>query len=85
MLRVVEKWSRINLGMHWKARVYNMFAVSIMQFYLQFYPVTRELLEAERKALAKVFSGPGNWIPRDILQGLRGQLGSCFGVLDIQH
>ena len=58
-IKVVEKWTQTNLGVHWRAKVYNMFAVSSLQFYLQFYGVTDELLEAEQRALVKVFRGPG--------------------------
>ena len=71
--------------MHWRVKVYNMFAVSILQFYLQFYGVTPSLLQAEREALVKVFKGPGNWLPSDIRKGLKTQLGACYGVLDLQQ
>ena len=62
-----------------------MFAVSILQFYLQFYGVTPNLLQAEREALVKVFKGPGNWLPSDIRKGLKTQLGACYGALDLQQ
>ena len=85
MWKVVEKWSRINLGVHWRCKVYNMFAVSILQFYLQLFGMAEDLLAAERRALARVFSGPGNWISKDILKGLKRQLGACYGILDLQQ
>ena len=47
-MKVVEKWSRVNLGLHWRTRVYNMFAISILQFYLQFYQVSEDLRQAEK-------------------------------------
>ena len=60
--------------------MYNGFAVSVLQFYLQFYGVTDDLLAAEKRWLAKVFKGPGNWVPGEVVAGLRGQLGALWGA-----
>ena len=64
--------------------MYNTFAVSILQFYLQFYGVTDELRAMEAQALRVVFKGPGHWIPREVITGLKGQLGACFGVMEVE-
>ena len=33
-LKVVETWTRLGLGMHWAAKIYRIYALSILSFYL---------------------------------------------------
>ena len=70
----------MGLGAQYDNRVYQMFACSILMFYLQFYSPSEELMEAESAALRKVFQGPGNWISHNLLKAMRSQLGSPFEV-----
>eukprot|EP00969_Alexandrium_andersonii_P353055 15439022-Alexandrium_andersonii.AAC.1 len=56
-------------------RAYRIFAISVFQFYLQFYGDKDEALQAEAKATKHIYRGPGMWCtPRD-LWSLHSQLG----------
>ena len=50
-------WSRLKLGIHYDVRLYSTFCFSVLSFYVQFYRVTEEVLEFERRAVARIFSG----------------------------
>ena len=76
-------WSRLKLGIHYDVRMYAMFCFSVLAFYLQFYEVNQKVLDAEHRALSRIFTGPGNWCNRDDLRALGPILGASFRVPEV--
>jgi hypothetical protein len=72
------------LGIYYVVRMYTTFCFSRLAFYLQCYRVTSRLLEAEHRAIARIFIGPGNRCNRDDLRALGPILGASFSVSDVQ-
>ena len=61
-------------------KVYKVFCFSVLQFYLQFYPVTGEVRQLEGRVRNNIFKGPGNWISREDISALHSQLGAPFSL-----
>ena len=55
-----SQWEQMHLGVHLDVLVYKGFCLSILQFYLQFYRLTPEVLQAEEAARKTLSKGPGN-------------------------
>ena len=53
--KVAAKWSRRHLGCFYGARVYHIFAVSILQFYLQLLHPYKDMLDAGEVATSRLF------------------------------
>ena len=60
-------------------------AVSILQFYLQCFHPSEDMLAAEETAVSRLFRGPRHWASRSLLQVLKVQLGAPYDLPDIQH
>ena len=65
----------MHLGQQYDARVYKVFCFSILSFLWQLLPVTPRVLEAEKFALRKFASGPGNWATTHDLFQLANRFG----------
>ena len=55
-----------------------------MAFYLRFYGVTQRVLEAEHRAISRIFTGPGKWCNRADLRALGPLLGASFRVPEVE-
>ena len=55
-------WGWNKVGHHFAARIYNVFVHSTIGFTAQVARLSREVTQAEIKALRRAASGPGNWI-----------------------
>ena len=58
--------------------MYATFCFSVLAFYLQFYGVIQRVLDAEHRAISRIFTGPGKWCNRDDLRALGPLLGASF-------
>ena len=84
-LKAASKWKDKHLGLQYDVRVYCMFALSILQFYLQFHGIDDELKSAEKRATKGLFTGPGNWDPKNILLALKSQLNAPYDLPCVGH
>eukprot|EP00969_Alexandrium_andersonii_P293877 12988232-Alexandrium_andersonii.AAC.1 len=53
------QWAGKHLGVCHNLRAYEIFAFSVLQFYLQFHGAKEEALQAEARALKHAVPGPG--------------------------
>ena len=83
--KVALRWSHLHLGCQYDAMVYRIFAVSIFQFWLQFFGPDAKMLEAEVAATSRLFKGPGNRVSRSLLQALKVQLHAPYDVPNLEH
>ena len=78
-------WEQLHLGVHLDVLAYKVFCLSVLQFYLQFYSLTADILTAESKAHKALFKGPGNWLTQKDLILLQHPLGCKTRLPLISH
>ncbi len=59
--KAVHRLSQGSWGLHLSTLVYNVHVSSILGFVAQFYPPSKEILDAEASALHRFVRGPSNW------------------------
>ena len=66
-LERVTMWQDMPLGLHWHARVYNTFALSVLGYIAQLEEPPPWVLATVESSLSKAAKGPGMWaIPQDL-------------------
>ena len=80
-----NQWEHSHLGVHLDVLVYKAFCLSILQFYLQFYRLTPEVLQAEKAAHKTLFKSPGNWLSRKDFHLLKYPLGCKSSLPFVEH
>ena len=80
-----RQWGGGDRGIFVAARHYAIYCVSVLQFYLQFYPLNQNILQYQDRAFRKFFSGPGNWIGKEEVWWLTGQMGMKARFSNLQQ
>eukprot|EP00974_Lingulodinium_polyedra_P043069 4135318-Lingulodinium_polyedra.AAC.1 len=66
----------LRVGLQYDAKVYRIFALAILQFYVQFHRATDDAGKAEDEAVKNLSRGPGIWAPEELLMALKSELGA---------
>ena len=80
-----RQWGGGGKGLFVAARHYAIFCISVLQFYLQFYPLNDNILEFQDKAFRRIFSGHGQWIRKEEVWWLNEQMGMKAKFSNLQH
>jgi hypothetical protein len=71
----IKQWEHAKCGLFWNTVYFNTFCITTLEFVAQLETIPATALDAERSALRKLASGPGNWISDNDLEHL-----SAFGI-----
>ena len=70
-----ELWGKQGTGLFYATTAYNTYVITVLSFIGQLENPPEAVLEAEKSALRRIASGPGNWILPSDLQ----HLSECYG------
>jgi hypothetical protein len=70
-----ELWGKQGAGLFYATTAYNTYVITVLSFIGQLENPPEAVLEAEKSALRRIASGPGNWIIPSDLQ----HLSECYG------
>ena len=80
-----RRWSVGAWGLHFMARIYNIYVVSVLSYIAQFYPPSAAVLAAERKAVARCLPGPANWIRLEEAHRLKDWFSLGVQFTSVEH
>ena len=79
------QWDASQLGLHFSARAYNTFVVSVFSFLWQLEDVPQEAFDAEKRAIMTFSPGPGTWrLPTDMFY-LKTHFGFPVAFQSMRH
>ena len=79
----IQMWKAEGVGLHWRARVYDVFASSTLMYIAQFELPDRHVMGTTEAAMFQLASGPATWASREDLWMLKERFAQAISFTNL--